>query len=164
MIFFSILAVYYLGGSFLGDLLESSQETVNDEDYVRYLSYALFWHESSSSPLLFLFGNGIPAVGSHYANYLSNLEDMGLFLSDVGCVGQGYQVGYVFIAMFYVMILVLFLKYRKYVPLYILMYVFVMAVCSVMLTPVGNMGIWAVILYICDLHINNSPFALESEA
>ena len=163
MILLSILAIYYIGDTFLGDLLESSKETVDNDDYVRYLSYAQFWKESTASPWIFLFGNGLPAYGSQFANYLNNLQDFGLFLSDVGCVGQGYQVGYVFIAMYYVMIILLFLKYRKVVPLYILMYVFVMAICSVMLIPVGKMAIWAVILYICDLHINKSTLAIEVE-
>lgn len=163
MISLSILAVYYMGDSFLGDFLESSKETVSDDDYVRYLSYAQFWQESKASLWVFLFGNGLPMSGSHYANYLSNLQEMGLHLSDVGCVGQGYEMGYVFIAMYYVMIIVLFLKYRKVVPLYVLMYVLVMGICSVMLTPVGRMGIWAVILYICDLHINKSPLANNAD-
>lgn len=163
MISLSILAIVYIGDTFLGDFLESSRETVNDDDYVRYLSYAQYWHESTSSLWVFLFGNGIPSFDSQYADYLSKLESMGLYLADIGCVGQGYQVGYIFIGMFYAMIISLFLKYRKIVPPYILMYVFVMGVCSVMLTPVGKMGIWAVILYICDLHINKSPLANNAD-
>lgn len=36
------------------------------------------------------------------------------------------------------------------------MYIIAMSICSVMLLPISKMGIWAFLLYICDLHINTN--------
>lgn len=148
-------AIVYLGDSLFGTMLKTMQENVDDSDYVRYLSYTRFWNESLTSVITFLFGNGYPFSDSPYNEYIFNLGMMGLFPSDVGSIGEGYHFGYIFIITYYVMVFRLIFLYRKIIPLYVLMYVIAMCICSVMLLPVGKMGIWAFLLYICDLHINS---------
>ena len=146
--------IVYLGDSLFGTMLKDMQENVDDSDYVRYLSYARFWNDSLTSVITFLFGNGYPFGDSPYNQYIFNLGMMGLFPSDVGSIGEGYHFGYIFIVTYYVMVFRLIFIYRKMIPLYVLMYVIAMSICSVMLLPVSKMGIWAFLLYICDIHIN----------
>lgn len=149
-------ALVYFGDSMFGEMIKDVRLNVDDSGYVRYLSYAKFWNDSFTSIMTFFLGNGYPFGDSPYNQYIFNLGLNGLYPSDVGFVGEGYHFGYIFIISYYVMVYRLIFNYRKIIPLYILMYIIAMSICSVMLLPISKMGVWAFLLYICDLHINTN--------
>jgi hypothetical protein len=119
--------------------------------------------ESVANPICFFFGNGLSDGVSSYGIYLSRLQKFGLYTADIGFVGQGFEYGYIFVTLYYVMLAYIFFRYRKDVSLYLFLFMFVMFCCSIMLLPIGKMAIWAVILYLCDLDIERNKISVDSK-
>ena len=142
----------YHSESVLDYFIESSIETVNDSDDIRYYAYAFYWDKTISSIGAFLFGNGFPAELEYWQDNLS------LFVSDIGIVGQVFTHG-IFWAIAYITALYKILwKYRKRTPLYIKLFVLSAFVHCLMVASYGGASTlftWVLILYISSLHINS---------
>lgn len=145
-----------------------AQQTQDDstEDNVRILAASLLWDESLKTPFTFLFGYGLPDGNSQYGIYMNKLRVFyGIYTTDVGFIGQIFERGVIYVCICYYMFYKLFFKLKKVIPLYIRMFVMFAGVMSVMIfpciSPAQNI-VWVLLLYICDLHINNSPLAIKS--
>lgn len=158
----SIAIVVLYGTTLFSDMLETANDTLDDKDYVRFIAYEKFWADSVYNPICFLFGNGLSDGISPYGIYLARLQNLGLYTSDVGFIGQGFEYGYIFVSFYYVMIGYIFFRYRRVIPLYLLQYMFSMFCCSVMLSLIGKMAIWAVVLYLCDVNIEKAKAKVVS--
>lgn len=163
LIFIAGLYVYY-------DVLFSklAQQTQEDstEDNVRILAASLLWDESLKTPFTFLFGYGLPDGNSQYGIYMNKLRVFyGIYTTDVGFIGQIFERGIIYVCICYYMFYKLFFKLKKVIPTYIRMFVMFAGVMSVMIfpciSPAQNI-VWVLLLYICDLHMNNSPLAIKS--
>lgn len=166
-----ILGLLLIGGLYVYyDVLFSSlaEQTKNDsdEDNVRLLAAAEFWAESIKSPLTFLFGYGLPDATSAYGAHMMQLRLFyGFYTSDIGFIGQIFERGFLYVFVCYYMLYKLFFKLKKIVPLYIRMFVVFTGAMSIMIFPCISPAqtiVWALLLYICDLHINKSVLAINS--
>lgn len=163
LIFITGLYVYY-------DVLFSklAQQTQDDSnaDNVRLLAASMLWEESLKTPFTFLFGYGLPDSTSAYGLHMYKLSNfLGIYTSDVGFIGQIFERGFIYVCVCYYMFYKLFFKFKKVIPMYIRMFVMFAGVMSVMIFPCivpAQTVVWAMLLYVCDLHINKSILALKS--
>lgn len=133
-----------------GELISKTHEQMSEDD-VRILALATYWDRIISNPLTFLFGNGHPAE----FNYLQ--EELRLFTSDIGFVGQMYHYGVLWVLFYFYTLYVMLIRYRKAIPLYVKLFLFGTAINSIMAFPCSAPNeyfIWASIMYICSLYIN----------
>ena len=142
-------------------LIEKSQNEIDNEDYIRYLSYEYFFDESKKTPLNFLFGHCMPKGGSVYDAFIKDLGDSYHFYSsDVGFVGAAYRFGYIFVALFYLIQFFCIFKYKKTVPHYVILTIIAITIYSVMIfmicLPIGSL-VWTSMLYIIDLYKHQLP-------
>lgn len=163
LIFIAGLYAYY--DVLFSKLAQQTQEDSN-EDNVRLLAASMLWKESLKTPLTFLFGYGLPDSTSAYGLYMHKLQSFfGVFTSDVGFIGQIFERGFIYVCICYYMFYQMFFKLKTVIPTYVRMFVLYAGVMSVMIfpciTPAQNI-VWVLLLYICDLHINNSPLAMKS--
>lgn len=142
-------------------LIEKSQNEIDNEDYIRYLSYEYFFDESKKTPLNFLFGHCVPRGGSAYDAFIRDLgESSHFYSSDVGCVGAAYRFGYIYVALFYLIQFVCIFKYKQNAPQYVILTIIAITIYSVMIfmisIPIGAL-VWTSMLYIIDLYKYQSP-------
>lgn len=160
-----VLALYYSYDLLFSTLVEQTKEDSTD-DNVRILSATYFWGESIKTPFTFLFGYGLPANGSAFANHMENLKTVWhFFTSDVGLVGQIYETGFIYVLTAYIMWYRMFFKWKYKIPKYVRLFVLFTGVMSIMIFPIMGINsviIWTMLLYVCDLHINHSPLALTT--
>lgn len=162
LIFITGLYVYY-------DVLFSklAQQTQDDSntDNVRLLAASMLWEESLKTPFTFLFGYGLPDSTSAYGLHMYKLSNfLGIYTSDVGFIGQIFERGFIYVCVCYYMFYKLFFKFKEVIPMYIRMFVMFAGVMSVMIFPCivpAQTVVWAMLLYVCDLHINKSVLALK---
>lgn len=163
LIFIAGLYAYY--DVLFSKLAQQTQEDSN-EDNVRLLAASMLWKESLKTPLTFLFGYGLPDSTSAYGLYMYKLQSFfGVFTADVGFIGQIFERGFIYVCVCYYMFYKLFFKFKKVIPMYIRMFVMFAGVMSVMIFPCivpAQTVVWAMLLYVCDLHINKSILALKS--
>lgn len=163
LIFIAGLYVYY--DVLFSKLAEQTQDDSN-EDNVRLLAASMLWEESLKTPFTFLFGYGLPDSTSAYGLHMYKLSNfLGIYTSDVGFIGQIFERGFIYVCVCYFMFYKLFFKFKKLIPMYIRMFVMFAGVMSVMIFPCivpAQTVVWAMLLYVCDLHINKSILALKS--
>ena len=158
-----IIALYYAYDVLFA---EFSNITLNDatDDNIRVIAYSYFFNRDTEDIYAWLIGHGMPKC-ENFVHEMTVVKDMNLFSSDVGFIGKWFYVGFPFILICYYFLYLLFWKYKKYAPTYIRLFVIFGTVMSVMIfpmeKPVYNF-VWAIMAYITDLHINNSPLALET--
>lgn len=164
------LGLIFIGGLYayydvlFSSLAEQTKEDSN-EDNVRLLAASVLWDESTRNPLTFLFGYGLPDSSSQYGIHVERLQRLfGIFTSDVGFIGQIFERGAIYVCICYCMLIRLFFKLKKSIPTYIRMFVMFAGVMSVMIFPCiypPQNIVWVMLLYVCDLHINQSPLAIR---
>lgn len=163
LIFIAGLYVYY--DVLFSKLAQQTQDDSN-EDNVRLLAASMLWEESLKTPFTFLFGYGLPDSTSAYGLHMYKLSNfLGIYTSDVGFIGQIFERGFIYVCVCYFMFYKLFFKFKKLIPMYIRMFVMFAGVMSVMIFPCivpAQTVVWAMLLYVCDLHINKSILALKS--
>lgn len=107
-----------------------------DENYIRFIAYNYYGLEYNNGSLLAaIIGNGDPGR-SAYGMEIARLEDFGLYRADIGIVGM-----YSLYGIFYVLVIIVFFAYtikkRKYIAVYLQMYILYMLVTSIMLHHFG---------------------------
>lgn len=162
LVFIGVLYANY--DALFSKLAEQTQDDSN-EDNVRLLAASILWGESLRTPFTFLFGYGVPDGASAYGIHMYKLSTfLGVFTTDVGFVGQIFERGLIYVCVCYCMFARIFFKFKRSVPTYVRMFVIYAGVMSVMIfpciTPAQNI-VWVMLLYVCDLHINKSPLALD---
>ena len=158
-----IAGLYVSYEMLFSNLVEQTTEEKTD-DNIRVLAALFFWNESTQNPILFLFGHGLPSGSSAYTKYILDLRDFGFYTSDIGFIGQIYEAGFLSVFCFYLLAYKLCFKYKEKTPQYIKMFVLFTTIMSPMIFPIlapFQIVVWALLLYVCDLHINNSSLALS---
>ena len=72
-------------------LFEETTSQLENADYARNKAYSYFLFEASPNLLCYIFGNGL--ISFYTSDYLSDLQSMHIFNSDVGMVGYWNQYG-----------------------------------------------------------------------
>ena len=155
-----VFTVIYLNMDVLfGEYIEKTTNDLTD-DYVRFASYEFYGISYNEGNFLrILLGNGDPGRNTSYANEISKFEDYGLFRADVGIVGMYSLYGIV-----YVICVILFFAFcyhkRRYIDLYLKMYIVFMLVTSVMLWHFGysyeRISIMSCIFFLIDKSISRN--------
>lgn len=158
------LGLYYSYDVLFSKLAEQTKEDSTD-DNIRLLAASYFWNESLKSPLTFLFGYGLPNGGQfqQHMNVLTKI--FRYFTTDVGVIGQIYESGVLYVVSFFSLVCRVFFKLKNLIPVYVRMFLLFTVAMSPMIFPLvgsSSLLIWAMLLYVCDLHINHSPLALET--
>lgn len=159
-----MITLYFAYDILWGALAEKTADEAN-EDNIRVLAATYFWEQSTQSPLTLLLGYGEQYQGSRFGQlYNYQTQVLHFYVSDVGFVGQIYTYGLPYVIICYIMIARMFFHHRKQIPVYIRLFVIFGTVMSPMIFPFQGIvkGVWAMLLYICDLHIAGSPLALET--
>lgn len=161
-ILFVGLVIYHYSDVLFSEYAEMTEEQMNsDEEYIRFVAYRFYGVEyNKGEPLAFLVGNGLPrqdhsAYGDEMLNYR---ENFGLYQSDIGLVGE-YSLHGIFYVLVILYIFYYVFKMRKYISLYLQLYMLFAAVTSVMLMPFrGDAGTWETImvLYLIDMEITRN--------
>ena len=147
-----IVALFAYSEVLFGELISKTHEQMSEDD-IRMIAFSVYWERIISNPLTFLFGNGHPAE----FNYLQ--EELRLFTSDIGFVGQMYHYGVLWVLFYLYTLYVMLIRYRKTIPLYVKLFLFGTAINSIMVFPCSSPNeyfIWASIMYICSLHISKN--------
>lgn len=155
-----VLAVIYNYSDVLfGDLIEKTQEQ-SGEDNIRNYSFAYYFDATTKNWYKCLLGSG------HQSPEIAYGAQFNFWPDDVGFMGEWHFFGLLWLILYvYILYSILIKNYRR-VPNYIKIFVFVTFLDCFMIFPYRNsyeFYLWASILYICDLHINNSPLALNYE-
>lgn len=169
----TIFAVILLTGlllfnfeSLFQSLLDTTTAQVNDKDYVRYASMQYFFEQSIVSPIAALLGHGMPSAGSTYESHIQDLQSIHFYASDVGAVGAAYKFGWVYVIVFYIMVLKIWLKFRKLIPSYLTLFIVSTFLFSIMMFLISKdyyLTPYAIILYIIDLHVAESPLCADQK-
>ena len=151
------LGLVKYGSVLMGDLFQTAYEQANDETYVRFLSYSYFWQNSYDSFLSVLFGHGLSAGNSGYAQLRESLHLSNINASDVGFVGAFYNWGYLHVLIFFYFVTIVW-RNRFKMSSYVLLYFLVITITTIMIWPllqVSSILAVSLMLYLCDLKINN---------
>lgn len=149
----------YINSSLLfGDFVEMTERV--DKDYIRFIAYEFYGLKYNDGNLLqILLGNGDPARESNYQIEIKRYEEQGLWRADIGVVGL-----YSLYGLFYVVAIVAFFIYcfrnRKYIDLYLQMYLIFMLSTCIMLYHFGGtyerIAIMSFITYLIDKSITKN--------
>lgn len=148
------LIIYHYVDVLFGEYAEMTSNDLN-KDYIRIYAYRFYGLEYNKGNIFaMLIGNGLFREGSSYANEMEHYRaDYGLFQSDVGLVGE-YSLHGIFYVLTILYIFYYVFKNRKYIDLYLQLYMLYTAVTSVMLMPfrcsLGTFGT-LLVLYLIDL-------------
>lgn len=158
------LVIYHFSDTLFSDYKEMTEDDVTNDEYVRFVGYRFFALEyNKDRPLAILIGNGI---SRYYAsNFGDEMEmysrDYGLNLNDIGLVGEYNMHGIIYIFVIFYVFYYIF-KNRKYIDLYLQLYMLQAAVTSVMLMPFRcHVGTWGtvLVLYLIDVQIRRNKRA-----
>lgn len=156
------LALFNNFDSLFGELINKSVDEVDNDNYARYYSMSYFWQESTKNVVAFFFGHGLPSGGTTYDYYLQKLADMQCYASDVGAIGAAFKFGWCYVAVFYLMVLKVWIKYRKDIPSYLTLFLVSILLFSLFMFLISKsyyIAPFAIVLYVIDLHISNSSLA-----
>ena len=148
------LVIYINADALFGEYVEMT-ETV-DEDYIRFIAlryYALEYNKGNV--LLFFLGNGEFRANSAYGRemMIGNWEERGVYWSDVGWVGVYSAYGIITVLIILYIYYYIF-KNRKYIDLYLLLFMLYSFVTSIMMNsfPCKLSAIGTIlVLYLIDL-------------
>lgn len=152
-----VLLIYINMDSLFGDYIKMT-ETV-DEDYVRFASYNYYAFEYNNGQLMpFLIGNGLEGI-SNYGKEIENIQQLGLYRADIGIVGMYSWYGILYVLTVLAFFVFTVIK-RKYIDIYLQMYILYMIITSAMLHHFGysahHIMTICIILYLIDGSIKNN--------
>ena len=159
-----VLALFNNFDSLFGELINKSVNEVGNENYARYYSMSYFWQESTKNLVAFLFGHGLPSSGTAYDYYIQKLADIQCYASDVGAIGAAFKFGWCYVAVFYLMVLKVWVKYRKIIPSYLTLFLVSTLLFSLFMFLISKnyyVAPFAIMLYVIDLHISKSSLASD---
>lgn len=158
-----VIGLYYAYDNLFEEFNLRTKEEAIDSN-IRIVAFKYFFDRDTEDIFAWLIGHGMPKC-ENFMHEMLITNEMMIFSSDVGFIGKWFYVGLPFILICYYFLYLLFWKYKKYTPIYIRLFVIYGTVMSFMIFPLDRNShyfIWAVMAYITDLHINNSPLALET--
>lgn len=159
-----IICFYFLYDVLFAELSEQTAEQADDTN-IRFLAAAYFLQDILKSPYTLLFGYGDAGQTGAFYNYQENLNTMyGFFIADVGFIGKIWQYGLLYVIMCYYLLYIVFFKYKHKISTYLRLFVLFATIMSPMIFPISGSAyilIWSMLLYVCELHITNSPYIIK---
>lgn len=158
-----IVAFLIIYGDYLFEsLLELSSRQADEGSFGdRNYSYSFYWNKIINDPIIFLLGSG-NAYGGVYERTMLNWTSVKEYIIvDIGHVGQFFLYGIGYIIVFFYLQYKLFIKYRKYLPNYIIAYLLFINIIGFMIAPLAGMQqvcSFALIIYIADRIIVEKKF------
>lgn len=166
--FILIAVIGYFINSYYDVLFSDYIEKTNTEDWsleARLLSYKFYGIEYNKDSLLaFLLGNGMNRLSTSYGQEIYRMENlfgesMGLYRADIGYVGI-----YSWFGIFYILAITYFFYYtwkkRKYIDLYLKLYIWYMLTTGIMLHHFGykmyTIVISCIIFYLIEKSIQRN--------
>lgn len=140
LILLSVVSIIYLNSDALfGEFINATKDI--DEDYIRFIAYNFYGLEYNDNNILaVLLGNGDANRFSLYGREINSIEqDLFLYRSDIGIVGMYSLYGAIYVLSILLFFIYMF-KMRKYIDVYLKMYIFLMLVTSVMMFNFGYTG------------------------
>lgn len=160
-----IIFLIFFYNELFSDMSQKTQAEVREQN-IRLLAATYFIEDFSKTLYTFLFGYGNAAGAGAFNNYTDILmSEYGFFISDVGFIGKIWQYGIIYVFVCYYLLYILFFKYKRQIPLYVRLFVMFTVFMSPMIFPFyrnTNCFVWAMLLYVCELHISNSPLRMRS--
>lgn len=159
-----LIGILYMNYDVLFSSLAEQTQSDMTEDNVRLRAGLYFLHDSLRTPFTFLLGHGVAKSGVFLMEVHRLQQIRGYHFVDVGFIGMIWQYGFIYVCICYYLLYIIFFKQKKNIPLYIRLFVLFTTVMSVMIFPMSAKScyiIWSLILYICDLHLNDSYLANE---
>lgn len=153
IIFITLLIILFQSQTIFSDLIEQTQTDL-DTDNIRLASFVFYWEKICTSTHSFLFGYGHPLELQTWQ------EDMHLYPSDIGFIGEWFHYGICWIIIYFTTIFILLIKYRKQIPFFIKIYIWEVAIMSILIFPYRfgyEYVIWAIVLYIASISIKLKP-------
>lgn len=157
LILIFIACLYSFYDILFSSLAEQTSED-NTDDNIRLLAATYFWEESLKTPFTFLFGIG-KGTGNSLLAQIQEIQTSvyRFYISDVGFIGEIYERGLVYVLTSYYLLYKIFIRLKNIIPTYIRMFTLFTGLMSIMIFPfIGfyQILVWAMLLYISDLHIN----------
>lgn len=153
-IFFLGLFVAFLSLNFeaiFGQLVESSVQESTMEN-VRIMCMSFYWQRIVENPLLFLIGHGPLNIIEHWQTTYR------FYLLDIGFFGEWFLYGFFWILLYFRVIYMILVRYRKEVPMYLKLFVLGTAINSMMIFPYRSpyeYFVWTCVIYLASVHIYN---------
>ena len=136
-----------LFGQFISDYKNNSYTTDIRREFILII-ISLY----SQDPLSAIFGHGITGISDIW-------KKNGYFLSDIGFLGEGYVLGLIWSLGYFCFVAKIFLKYRKVVPSYIIMYLISTLFVCIFIFPYRSnleMYLWISMVYLSSLSVQKS--------
>lgn len=154
----AVIAIYKYWDVLFASMVSSYKEDTFTTD-IRQKCMSFTFSQLLDNPILSFFGHGhleverlVWWVKYHY------------FMSDIGFVGEAFYKGFFWIYVYFKMIYMLLLKYRKQVPLYVKAFVVATGVISMSIFPYSypiSLFVWSSMLYISSLYIKRKEYAYK---
>lgn len=147
-----ILSLWSYSDVLFGELASKTREE-STEDNIRSACFDFYWSKITGNPIGFLFGSGFPVELDKWK------FSYGLYPSDIGIVGEWFHHGIFQILLYFYVVYLVLLKYRRVLPGYMILFVFSTFCTSPLIFPYRKSYeylIWAIVFYICDMHISQS--------
>lgn len=149
MIFLSaiiLIANYWeaLFGDFIKDYVSNTYTTDIRQECISATLSDIF-----NNPITALFGHG------HLETERTQWWPKGYYMSDIGFVGQGWYFGILWIYVYFYTLYKYLIKYRKYIPIYIKLFLISTGVISISIFPYtkgSTFLLWGCMLYICFIY------------
>lgn len=153
-IFIAILLILPV---YMADLIEQTDNEIDNEDFIRYLAANYFMNDFNDSPLYIIFGSGLAgsdgSLLTKQVNYL--MENFRFFKSDCGFIGYYSDFGLFGItAMLYLIFRII--KNYKYIDQYLLLYLLLRIEISFFDfwgNYPRNLAAWCIYLYLVECSI-----------
>lgn len=119
-----------------GEALNRTRDDATESN-IRVIAYTYFF-ENTGDVITSLFGNGLSYAKSTYGLEITRLQDLGLYLVDIGIVGIIYVLGYFFVAIFALYYLFVIFKNWKSIDSYLRVFMISILINSPLIFPLYN--------------------------
>lgn len=154
-----LFVIYRYSDVLFGDLINLTEEQ-SGTDYIRFLSFDYYFNQTTKDLASLLLGSGSYSIAEQ------NGINFGFYPSDVGFMGEWHYYGLFWIILYIVIIYNTLLRNFNKIPGYIKLFIIVTFMDCFMIFPYRypyENFLWAIVLYICDLHISKSPLACKEQ-
>lgn len=152
-----LFIIYSYSDVLFGELLTQTKDE-KTSDNIRMLSLAFYWDKIVSNPLSFFLGNGIHPQLQYWGRMYY------FWPTDIGIFGAWFFYGIFEIVVYVLLVWNILIRKGTHIPLYLKLFVFGTFINCFMIFPylkAYEYVVWALILYICDLHIINNKKLIE---
>lgn len=144
---------------------QESEQTFNNEDYIRNLALAYYSAEFSSDMSMWIFGGGPPQVGTddspknNYQRIFTNAYSLHMYWNDLGIIGLSYLIGIISVLLLVYLCIITMYKCKDKELQFIRFGIFCVLVSTIItsmeLYRYGNLVVFGLLLYIVQKKNSN---------